>query len=107
MIETGFIIGTMSFLAIVILVEKLPLKIKAIAFGHHLLTDLLFTALAFTLFPVTGAATLLSASTFCLLFTVYIFIRRNSIPWKRIHFKGIKPRIIDSKEYNQLKSQDS
>ncbi len=36
MLKTGLIIGCMSFLAIVILVEKLPKKIKPFVLGHHL-----------------------------------------------------------------------
>ena len=40
MIETGLIIGTMSFLAVVILVEKLPNKIKPFFLGHHLESDI-------------------------------------------------------------------
>jgi hypothetical protein len=64
MLKTGLIIGCMSFLAIVILVEKLPKKIKPFVLGHHLLADIFFTALAFIALPMTGATTLLSASTF-------------------------------------------
>lgn len=93
MIETGLIIGTMSFLAVVILVEKLPKKIKPFIFGHHLATDIFFSGIAFMVFPVTGAATLLSAAAFCLLFTIYIFIRRNTIHWKRISFDDWKFKI--------------
>jgi len=93
MIETGLIIGTMSFLAVVILVEKMPKKIKPFLYGHHLATDIFFTGIAFLVFPVTGAATLLSASTFCLLFTIYIFIRRSTFPWKRVSFEGGKFKI--------------
>jgi len=107
MIETGLIIGTFSFLTIVILIEKLPNKIKLLVFGHHLLTDLLLTVLAFSLFPVTGAATLLSASTFCVSFTVYIFLRRRSIPWKRVHFERWRIRIINEELYIELKSRNS
>lgn len=106
MIKTGLIIGTMSFLTIVILIEKLPNKIKLFVFGHHLLTDLLLTALAFSLFPVAGAATLLSASTFCVLFTVYIFLRRKSIPWKRVHFEKWRFQIVNEELYTELKSRN-
>ena len=94
MLKTGLIIGCMSFLAIVILVEKLPKKIKPFVLGHHLLADIFFTALAFIALPMTGATTLLSASTFCLLFTLYIFVRRSTYPWKRIQIKKWKIQII-------------
>jgi len=97
MIETGLIIGTMTFLAVMILVEKLPKKIKPYVFGHHLATDIFFSGIAFMVFPVTGAATLLSAATFCLLFTVYIFIRRSSISWKRFSFENGKFKIEERK----------
>ncbi len=97
MITTGIIIGTMTFLAVMILVEKLPKKIKPYVFGHHLATDIFFSGIAFMVFPVTGAATLLSAATFCLLFTVYIFIRRTTVPWKRIVFDGLKPKIEEKR----------
>jgi len=94
MLKTGLIIGCMSFLAIVILVEKLPKKIKPFVLGHHLLADIFFTALAFIALPMTGATTLLSASTFCLLFTLYIFVRRSTYPWKQIQIKKWKIQII-------------
>ena len=94
MLITGLIIGCMSFLAIVILVEKLPKKIKPFVLGHHLLADIFFTALAFIALPMTGATTLLSASTFCLLFTLYIFVRRSTYPWKQIQIKKWKIQII-------------
>ena len=87
MLTTGIIIGTMTFLAVMILVEKLPNKIKSFVFGHHLTTDIFFSGIAFMVFPVTGAA------TFCLLFTLYIFIRRSSIPWKRFSFENGKFKI--------------
>ena len=93
MLTTGIIIGTMTFLAVMILVEKLPNKIKSFVFGHHLTTDIFFSGIAFMVFPVTGAATLLSAATFCFLFTLYIFIRRSSIPWKRFSFENGKFKI--------------
>ena len=89
MLKTGLIIGCMSFIAIVILVEKLPKKIKPFVLGHHLLADIFFTALAFIALPMTGATTLLSASTFCLLFTLYIFVRRSTYPWKQIQIKKL------------------
>ena len=95
MLKTGLIIGCMSFLAIVILVEKLPKKIKPFVLGHHLLADIFFTALAFIALPMTGATTLLSASTFCLLFTLYIFVRRSTYPWKQIQIKKWKIQIIN------------
>ena len=94
MLKTGLIIGCMTFLAIVILVEKLPKKIKPFVLGHHLLADIFFTALAFIALPMTGATTLLSASTFCLLFTLYIFVRRSTYPWKQIQIKKWKIQII-------------
>jgi len=94
MLKTGLIIGCMSFLAIVILVEKLPKKIKPFVLGHHLLADIFFTAVAFIALPMTGATTLLSASTFCLLFTLYIFVRRSTYPWKQIQIKKWKIQII-------------
>jgi len=97
LITTGLIIGTMTFLAVMILVEKLPKKIKPFVFGHHLATDILFSGIAFIVFPVTGAATLLSAATFCLLFTLYIFIRRTSISWKRFSFTGGRFKIEEKR----------
>lgn len=105
MIETGVIIGAASFGAIVIIIEKMPVRIKPFVFGHHLLTDLGLTALAFAWFPVTGAATLLAASTFCLLFTAYIFLRRRKYPWKRLHWDKWRFRILDAEAYHQLKSE--
>jgi len=97
MIEVGLIIGTMTFLAVMFLVEKLPKKIKPFLFGHHLATDIFLSGMAFMVFPVTGAATLLSAATFCLLFTLYIFIRRSSIPWKRFSFEDGKFKIEEKR----------
>ncbi|MBC8323754.1 MAG: hypothetical protein H8E70_09320 [Candidatus Marinimicrobia bacterium] len=97
MILTGVIIGVMTFSAVVIFVEKLPKLIKPFIFGHHLITDVFFTAISFSVFPVTGSATLLSASTFCLLFTLYILLRRSAYTWKRILFTHGKFSIEERK----------
>ena len=37
MIETGFIVGVMTFIALIILVEKLPKNVRVFIIGHHLL----------------------------------------------------------------------
>ncbi len=92
MIITGLLVGFMTFTALVILVEKLPITIRYFVFGHHLISDVLGTLIALLFLPVRGTVTLLSAVTFCLLFTVYLSIRRVSHGWKRINITrtGIK-----------------
>jgi len=85
MIFTGLLIGLMTLIVFIILVEKLPGNVRYFVFGHHLLSDVLATGIVLTFLPVTGTITLLSAMTFCLLFTVYLFVRRKSHGWKRIN----------------------
>lgn len=84
MIMSGLLVGLLSVFTFIILIEKLPVKFKAFIFGHHLLTDIIMTAFAFLILPVTGITALLAASVFCLTFTIYLFIRRHTIDWRKI-----------------------
>lgn len=89
---TGLLIGVMTLIALIILIEKLPKKVRYFIFGHHLLSDIFATGIVLSFLPVTGTVTLLSAVTFCLLFTIYLFVRRKAHGWKRISIikTGIK-----------------
>jgi len=98
MILTGLLIGAMTVSAFIILVEKLPKNLRFYIFGHHLLTDIIGTLMALTFLPVTGTVTLLSAATFCLLFTVYLSVRRKSHGWKRIEINNKGIGIQDEKQ---------
>jgi len=84
MIETGFIVGVMTFIALIILVEKLPKNVRVFIIGHHLLSDIIATLFAMMVLPVNGVVSLLSAATVCLLFTLYLVYRRKNHPWKRL-----------------------
>ena len=45
------------------------------------MTDIIGTFIAYSLLPVVGLATLISAATFCLIFTVYLHYRRSNTEW--------------------------
>jgi hypothetical protein len=81
---TGIAIGVMTALMFIILVEKLPPTLKELVLGHHLFSDVLFTAFTLGLLPVTGALTLLSAATVAVLFSLYLAVKRRTHPWRRI-----------------------
>lgn len=84
MILTGFIAGTMTAAAFILLIEKSSPTIKALLIGHYLLTDIIGTMISFSLLPVVGTATLISACTFCLLFTMYLHYKRRNTQWMTI-----------------------
>jgi len=88
MLEFGITMGLLEFTAVIILVEKLPLWLKRLVLGHHLLSDILFFAMAIAVFPLTGAATIVSASIFALLCSGYLATRRKSHPWTKIQLGG-------------------
>lgn len=104
MIITGIIMGIMTFTAMIILVEKLPKRLKMLVYGHHLLSDLLFTGFCFTLFPLTGTATLINAAVFCLLFSSYLAIRRQIKPWIRVKLGG--PTLFRIERNHQKQSKE-
>ncbi len=77
----GLFAGAMSAIAFIFLIEKAGPTLKRLLIGHYLFTDIVGTLIAFTLLPVVGLATLVSASTFCLIFTLYLGQRRKSIDY--------------------------
>ena len=80
----GLITGSMTAAAFILLVEKTPPKVKALLIGHYLVTDIVGTLIAYSLLPVVGVATLLSAATFCLVFTLYLSYKRRTTEWLTI-----------------------
>ena len=81
MILTGFVAGTMTAAAFILLIEKASPTIRALLVGHYLLTDIAGTMISFSLLPVVGTATLISACTFCLIFTLYLSYKRRNTEW--------------------------
>ena len=95
MILTGLVAGSMTAAAFILLIEKANPKIRALLVGHYLLTDIVGTIISFSLLPVVGTATLISACTFCLVFTLYLSYKRRTIEW--ITF----PQVIKNTFLNQ------
>jgi len=69
----------MTVIVLIVLIEKANLTIKRLLLGHYLFTDIVGTFLAYTMLPVVGVATVINASTFCLIFTGYLYYRRTTI----------------------------
>ena len=84
MIMTGLVAGSMTAAAFILLIEKSNPTIKALLIGHYLLTDIIGTMISFSLLPVVGTATLISACTFCLIFTLYLSYKRRTTKWLTI-----------------------
>jgi len=87
MLMVALVMGILTFTATVILIEKLPAWIRELVYGHHLLSDLLFTIVSLSVFPVTGAATLISSALYCLLISAYLSVNRKTKPWSRVVIK--------------------
>lgn len=98
MLATGIAMGLILFATFAVLVEKLPSWLKQLTLGHFLVTDILFTALSFLVFPVVGAATLISTGVFCLLITLYLSIRRSTTSYTRIELG--KPFLLKIVRYD-------
>ncbi len=81
MILTGLVAGSMTAAAFILLIEKANPTIRALLIGHYLLTDIVGTLISFSLLPVVGTATLISACTFCLAFTLYLSHKRRTAEW--------------------------
>jgi hypothetical protein len=77
MILTGLFTGFLAMVAFAILIEKMWLPARKLVFKHHLISDVAFTAVTLFLFPVIGIATLLTALSFMILFSIYLQIRRR------------------------------
>jgi|TARA_Y100000310_G_scaffold269711_1_gene283085 hypothetical protein len=77
----GLVAGTLTALAFILLIEKSSPKIKKLLLGHYLFTDIVGTALAYIALPVVGLATMVSASTVCILLTTYLYWRRTTIKY--------------------------
>ncbi len=97
MILSGFTAGFLMFLMIIILIEKLPINFKPFIFGHHFLSDIIVTLFAMLIMPVNGVTAMVASSAFCLLFSVYLYIRRKSAECKIISISkhGIKIRKLN------------
>lgn len=84
LIFSGLISGVLIFLAVAAMIEKLPPLLYKWAFQYALVTDVLFTVLSFVVLPVVGAATLVSTSVFCVIFSLYLWAR-NYLMFRRVH----------------------
>lgn len=81
MILTGLVAGSMTAAAFILLMQKANPTIKSLLVGHYLFTDIMGTMISFSLLPVVGTATLISACTFCLIFTMYLNYQRRNTEW--------------------------
>ena len=81
---TGLIAGGMTASAFILLVQKAGSTLKSLLIGHYLLTDIIGTFIAYSLLPVVGLATLISAGSFCLIFTLYLHYQRSNTQWQTI-----------------------
>ncbi len=86
----GMVVGSITVLAVIFLVEKSPKSVKSFIFGHYLLSDILGTMFALMILPVNGITSLMAAASFCLIFTLYLSFRRNTYPWKRFDIKKLR-----------------
>ncbi|MBC8437061.1 hypothetical protein H8D85_01910 [bacterium] len=75
-ILVGILVGCMTVFGFIMLIEKSGPVIKKLLIGHYLFTDIIGTMIAYTFLPVVGLVTLISAGTFCILFTLYLQYRR-------------------------------
>ncbi len=82
---TGLVSGTLTAAVAIILIEKMIPSIRRLLIGHYVITDIAGTYLSYCILPVVGLATMISAATFCLLFTIYLFIRRNTKDYTTIY----------------------
>ncbi|MAG50196.1 hypothetical protein CL621_00980 [archaeon] len=74
---TGLISGTLTAAVAVVLIEKTSIIIKRLLIGHYVVTDIFCTYLAYSMLPVVGLATMISSAVFCLIFTVYLYVKRQ------------------------------
>jgi len=81
-ILSGFIIGLLIFAAAVAILIKTPPLIQRLMYKHMLVTDIIFTAIAYVLFPVVGQATLVGLAVFCILFSLYLWYMNKNLPVK-------------------------
>jgi len=88
LILTGLLTGLLTFLAFVMLIEKMPPIMREFLYGHYLLTDVGFTVLSFLLLPVVGTSTLIATAFFCILFSLYLAVMRSVRPWRKVTLGG-------------------
>lgn len=93
-LTTGFVVGTMTVLVFVILVEKFPRWLKELVLGHYLASDLIFTVLALGIFPIKGILTLLSVAVVAVEFSIYLMVRRATHPWRRWRLERWRIQVI-------------
>ena len=74
---TGLVSGTLTAAVLVVLIEKASLTVRRLLIGHYVATDIICTYLAYSMLPVIGLATMISSAVFCLLFTIYLYFKRQ------------------------------
>ena len=80
----GILVGCMTVFGFIMLIEKSSPLIRKLLIGHYLFTDIVGTIIAYTFLPVVGLVTLISAGTFCILFTGYLQYRRSTVEYLTI-----------------------
>jgi len=80
----GLIAGSLTAAAFILLIEKSSYTLKRLLLGHYVFTDIVGTFLAYVALPVVGLATMINAATVCLIFTTYLYWRRQTINYLTI-----------------------
>jgi len=95
----GGIVGLGVLLMILALLYKLPKKIRLLLYGHALVSDILVTGIIMSSLPLVGITALIGGLTFCILFSIYLFIGKSLEGYSKIKMKkGLLPFKIINKE---------
>ena len=77
LLSIGIVGGVLAFMTLLFLMAKLPPAGQMFIYRHALLTDVTTTVMAYTFLPISGSATLISTGIFCLLMSIYLFIKQR------------------------------
>jgi len=72
MLITGAVTGALSTLASVLILKKVPHKFYMLAIKNMLVTDILFGWAAIAWLPVVGLTTLVSATVYMVIFSLFL-----------------------------------
>jgi len=74
----GLVAGIGSFLTFYLLLMKSPF-LKKLVIKHHLMSDILFTVLAFWLLPTNGVTAIVGAGIFNGIWSLYLVYMHNQM----------------------------
>ena len=90
MILSGIITGVAMFIMVILLMIKIPIKIRLLIYGYALFSDIVFTLLMMGAIPLTGGGVLVGAVLFNIIFSIYLSVMRKTFGYAKIKFQGIK-----------------